>query len=155
MAYSELFTKDSVLLNLDGGDSTAVLGALTDALCAKNPELKDRRDEVLETLIERESRGSTGTDGVGLPHVKMAGVTQVTVVVGVHQAGVEFNALDGEKVHVFFSVIRPEEGADEHIGLLRWLAGIAQHEDFVSFSCQATSKEELIALLSELASTSA
>ena len=152
MAYSQLFSPDCVLLNMEGADASDVLGQLTDALCACNPELSGRRDEVLQALMERESRGSTGADGVGLPHVKLAGVSQVTAIIGIHQAGVDFNALDGQPVRVFFSVIRPEEGADEHIGLLRWLASIAQHEDFVSFACQATGAQEVLDLLSELAS---
>jgi mannitol/fructose-specific phosphotransferase system IIA component (Ntr-type) len=153
MAYSQIFSTDSVLLHMEGADSSEVLGHLTDALCARNSELAGRRDEVLQALVERESRGSTGADGVGLPHVKLAGVSQVTAIIGIHQSGVDFDALDGQLVQVFFSVIRPEEGAEEHLGLLRWLASIAQHEDFVSFACQAKEAQEVLDLLSELAST--
>ena len=152
MAYSQIFSTDSVLLNMEGADASEVLGHLTDALCARNSELAGRRDEVLQALVERESRGSTGADGVGLPHVKLAGVSQVTAIIGIHQSGVDFNALDGQPVQVFFSVIRPEEGAEEHLGLLRWLASIAQHQDFVSFACQAKEAQEVLDLLSELAS---
>ena len=152
MAYSQIFSTDSVLLHMEGADSSEVLGHLTDALCARNSELAGRRDEVLQALVERESRGSTGADGVGLPHVKLAGVSQVTAIIGIHQSGVDFNALDGQPVQVFFSVIRPEEGAEDHLGLLRWLASIAQHEDFVSFACQAKEAQEVLDLLSELAS---
>ena len=84
--------------------------------------------------------------------MKLAGVSTVSAIIGIHQAGVDFNALDGQAVQVFFSVIRPEEGAEEHLGLLRWLASIAQHEDFVSFACQAKEAQEVLDLLSELAS---
>ena len=152
MAYSQIFSTNSVLLHMEGADSSEVLGHLTGALCARNSELAGRHDEVLQALVERESRGSTGADGVGLPHVKLAGVSQVTAIIGIHQSGVDFKALDGQPVQVFFSVIRPEEGAEEHLGLLRWLASIAQHEDFVSFACQAKEAQEVLDLLSELAS---
>lgn len=152
MAYSQLFPPDSVILDMDGADSSEVLGQLSARLCARSSELNGREGEILQALIDREARGSTGADGVALPHVKITGISQVAAVIGIHKAGIDFNALDGQRVHVFLSVIRPEEGAEEHLGLLRWLASIAQHEDFVSFACQAEASEEVVALLSELAS---
>ena len=44
----------------------------------------------------------------------------------------------------------PEEATDQHLEFLRWIAGIAQHEDFVSFCCQASSTEQVRDLLGEL-----
>ena len=152
MSYSELFGPDTVLLDLDQSEASDVLSTLAAAIVKLDPALEGQEDALQAALLERESRGSTGADGVGLPHVKLAGVSRVSAIIGIHQAGVDFSALDGQAVQVFFSVIRPEEGADEHMGLLRWLASIAQHEDFVSFACQATGAQEVLDLLSELAS---
>ncbi len=150
MTYSHLFTTDSVLLDMDHGDADAALGALADALVLQDPALVERRDELHLALQAREARGSTGSQGVGIPHVKLAGLDKVSVVIGVHHNGLDFNALDGENVYVLFSVVRPEVGADEHLDLLRWIAGLAQHQDFVSFACQASSSEQVLELLSEL-----
>ncbi|MBC8406622.1 MAG: PTS sugar transporter subunit IIA [Planctomycetes bacterium] len=150
MTYSDLFGPETVLLNLDEADSSDVLLTLAKTIVSLDPALNGKADELHAALLEREARGSTGSQGVGIPHIKMAATNKVTAVVGVHSEGVDFNALDGELVHVFFSVVRPEEGADEHLDLLRWIAGIAQHEDFVSFSCQATKPEQIIDLLTEL-----
>jgi len=150
MNYVELFSEQSILLDLQVADSDSALAAMVDQLAILTPALAERKDELLAALIARESQGSTGDAGVGMPHVKMAGLTDVAVVVGVHRDGLDFAALDGGAVHVFFCVVRPEEGAEEHLGLLRWLAGIAQHEDFVSFSIQAKEAQQVIDLLSEL-----
>jgi mannitol/fructose-specific phosphotransferase system IIA component (Ntr-type) len=151
MTYSELFPPEAILLNLDQADADDVIEVLAQTLIQLDPALAGREAELIQALKDRESKGSTGSQGVGIPHVKMAGASKVSAVVGVHQNGVDYNALDGEDVHVFFSVVRPEEGADEHLGLLRWIAGIAQHQDFVSFSCQANSQKQIVDLLSELA----
>lgn len=150
MSYSDLFGPDTVLLDLDEGDASDVLLTLANAIVNLDPALDGKVDELHQALLEREARGSTGSQGVGIPHVKMAATNKVTAIVGVHREGVDFNALDGEPVKVFFSVVRPEEGAEEHLDLLRWIAGIAQHEDFVSFACQAQEPTQVVDLLTEL-----
>ncbi|KAA3608200.1 MAG: PTS sugar transporter subunit IIA [Planctomycetota bacterium] len=150
MSYTDLLCSESVILDLKAQDFDEVLAILADGLVRVSPELKDRRDEMLDALKAREALGSTASQGVAIPHVKMKGVQKVSIVVAVHREGVDFRALDGEPVHVFFSVIRPEETADEHLGILRWIADIAQHQDFVSFSCQASTPEQILDLLVEL-----
>lgn len=150
MTFTNLFRPESILLDLNESDSDALLGRLATALASMNPELAGREGEIQLALQEREARGSTGSQGVGIPHIKLPNCTQVTAVIGVHRTGVDFRALDGENVRVFFSVVRPEEGAEEHLDFLRWIAGIAQHEDFVSFCCQADSEQQILELLGEL-----
>lgn len=152
MDYAHLLEESSVLLDLQGADPDAVFGALADALSAQQDELAHRRDEILAALRAREAQGSTASEGVAIPHVKLPGLGGVAAVIGVHRAGADFRALDGGKVYVFFSVVRPVENADEHLGVLRWFAGIAQHPDFVSFARQAHSAREVLDLLQELAS---
>lgn len=150
MNYVELFSEQSVLLDLQASDSDAALAAMVDRLAELNPALADRKTEVLDALLAREAQGSTGGDGVGLPHIKLDGLDSVAVVIGVHKAGLDFAALDGSMVKVFFCVVRPEAACEEHLGLLRWLAGIARHEDFVSFATQANDSQQVIDLLTEL-----
>lgn len=151
MSYAQLLTPEAILIGLDAPDSASLLRSLAEGLIARNPELAPRREELVQALQQREAQGSTASQGVAIPHVKLAGVSRVTMVLGIHRAGLDFRALDAEPVHVFFSVVRPLETADQHLGLLRWCAGIAQHEDFVSFTRQARSAQEILDLLSELA----
>lgn len=151
MNYSQHLGPRSVLLGLQATDAHGLLNELVEGLVDSNPELAPRRAELLAALKERESQGSTASQGVAIPHVKLPGLSQVTMVLGVHRLGVNFRALDSEPVHVFFSIVRPLETADQHLELLRWCASIAQHEDFVSFTRQTQSVQEVLSLLNELA----
>ncbi len=151
MSYAHLLSDRSVLLDLASGDADGILAELADGLVANCAELAPRRDELLAAMRARESQGSTASQGVAIPHVKLTGISRVAVVVGVHRGGVPFRALDGEPVHVFFSAVRPTETAEQHLGMLRWFASIAQHEDFVSFTRKARSRQEVLDLLNELA----
>ena len=151
MNFVELFKPESIILNLEAFDSDSALASLADAHIANNPALAERKDEILETLRVRESEGSTGASGVGIPHVRLDGLADVSIVIAIHKEGVDFNALDAEDVHVFFSILRPAGGPEDHLDLLRWVASLAKHEDFVSFACQASDSTQIIDLLSELA----
>ena len=150
MIYSDLITEKNIQLGLDTFDSESTLAALADGLVECSPELKGRRDEVFDALREREERGSTGQQGVAIPHVQLSGLSKTAIVIGVNSAGVGFRALDGEVVKVFFAVVRPEGGKDDHLQVLRWIAGIAKHQDFVSFASQAEQPSQVVDLLSEL-----
>jgi mannitol/fructose-specific phosphotransferase system IIA component (Ntr-type) len=150
MSYPDLFREEHVLLNTPAGDAGSVLSALADVVVKGNAELEGREAEILAALETREAQGSTGSQGVAIPHVKVAGLTSVSIALLVNRDGVDFRALDGEAVNVFFGVLRPEEKAEEHLGLLRWIASVAQHEDFVSFACQADSPAQVLELLHEL-----
>lgn len=149
MTYTALLSRESVVLDLQARDREEVLEALAEALARSDPDLAERREELLAALRERERKGSTASQAVAIPHVKLPRLRRVSLVVAVHQRGVDFRALDGEPVHVFFSLVRPEETADQHLAVLRWIAEIAQHEDFVPFARQARSPEQIIELLSE------
>lgn len=151
MTPALLLGPESILLDLDAADADGVLAQLADGLTRVAPELAPRRAELIAALREREALGSTASQGVAIPHVKLPGVSGVAAVIAVHRAGAPFRALDGERVHVFFSAVRPTETAEQHLGILRWFAGIAQNEDFVPFARQARSAQEILDILQELA----
>lgn len=151
MNFSQHLSSRSVLLGLQATDPHGLMQELVEGLVASNPELAPRRAELLAALKDREAQGSTASQGVAIPHVKLPGISQVTLVLGVHRQGMSFRALDNEPVHVFFSIVRPLETADQHLDLLRWCASLAQHEDFVSFARQTQSVQEVLNLVNELA----
>lgn len=135
---------------MDATTRDQALEAMANALATNNSELNGRESEVLEALQSREDQGSTGQHGVAIPHVKLEGLEAVQMVVAVSPTGIDFNALDGELVNVMFGVVRPAEATEDHLDILRWLAGVAGHQDFVSFACQAKNQQEFVDLLSEL-----
>jgi mannitol/fructose-specific phosphotransferase system IIA component (Ntr-type) len=151
MHPSQSLSEQSILLDLAARDARGLFAELTEGLISQAPELGTRRAEILAALEQREAQGTTASQGVAIPHVKLSGLPRVVAVIGVHRGGLDFRALDGEPVHVFFSALRPSETADQHLSLLRWFAGVAQHEDFVSFARQARSAREVLDLLHELA----
>ena len=112
----------------------------------------------MEALQERERLASTGVGmNVAIPHVKLAGLTRAVANLSVHHEGVDWAAVDGESVSVFFTVLRPDQAGEEHdpethLEMMRWIARLARKQDFRRFSLQAKTKKELVDLLKEMSS---
>jgi PTS system nitrogen regulatory IIA component len=77
------------------------------------------RTEIFRVLREREKLGSTGIgDGVAIPHGKLKQAGDLVLIFGRSKKGVDFDALDGRKVHIFFLLIAPEEAFGMHLKML-------------------------------------
>jgi fructose-specific phosphotransferase system IIA component len=115
---------DLIFPDLPSTDPAGVLRELADRV-AKAGQVRDG-GELFQQLWEREQLGSTGIgQGVAIPHCKLKGLRHGVVAVGMVPAGVDFGAVDGQPVKVFFLVISPAEAPAEHLQILaalsRWI----------------------------------
>ncbi len=107
-------------------------------------------DELAKAVIKREKKGSTGFGhGVAAPHVKTLDVQRVHAAVGIAPAGLEFQALDRQPVHVVFLLLSPEERPEEHIDAMECIFGVLTQDRFRRFLRQAKSPPEVWTLLEE------
>ncbi|MCA8978829.1 MAG: PTS sugar transporter subunit IIA, partial [Planctomycetes bacterium] len=110
----------------------------------------------VEALVAREDLGSTGVGaGVAIPHVKLKGLDRVACSVSIHKEGLEWAAIDGEPVSIFFTVLRPERAGDQHdperhLEMMTWIAKLSRERDFRRFAGRAKTKTELVDLLKEM-----
>jgi PTS system nitrogen regulatory IIA component len=115
---------DLIFPELQATDRPGVLRALADRV-AQQGLVKDAA-ELYRRLLEREQLGSTGIgSGIAIPHCKLPGLESGVVAIGMVPEGVEFGAVDGKSVRVFFLVISPSESPAEHLQALaaisRWV----------------------------------
>ena len=101
------------------GRSEAIeaLGAL---LAQDDPETTS---DVVRVLREREALQSTGLgEGVAIPHAALPQLPAQRAAVLIVPAGVEFDAIDGEKVRLFVAVVGPRTTSGEHLRILARLS---------------------------------
>jgi nitrogen PTS system EIIA component len=115
---------DLIFFGLPKADRQALLHALAERL-AERGVIGDP-EELYARLWEREQLGSTGIGaGVAIPHCKLPGLTHGIVAVGLVPEGVDFAAVDGRPVHLFFLVVSPSASPAEHLQVLaaisRWV----------------------------------
>src|SRR5690606_3135027 len=83
-------------------------------------EIKDQdKEDIINAIMQREELGSTGIGrGVAVPHSKHASADRLVGTVGVCSEGVDFNSLDGEKVHLLFLLVSPPDRPGDHLRAL-------------------------------------
>lgn len=79
--------------------------------------------EVVRVLREREALQSTGLgEGVAIPHAALPRLTEQRAALLIVPAGVDFDAIDGEKVRLFVAVVGPRTTSGEHLRILARLS---------------------------------
>jgi nitrogen PTS system EIIA component len=75
--------------------------------------------QVGEALLERERLGSTGFGrGIALPHAKLAGLSGVRGLFVQLQRPIDFAAVDGLPVDLFFVLLSPIDAGADHLKAL-------------------------------------
>ncbi len=110
----------------------------------------DQYESIVKAILNREELGSTGIGrGVAVPHTKHASVDRLIGTVGVSQHGIDFQSLDGEKVHLFFLLVSPPDRPGDHLRALENISRQLREDMFCRFLKQAKSAEDIKLLLEE------
>lgn len=79
--------------------------------------------QVFDSLFSRERLGSTGLgQGVAVPHGRIKGLHEAVGGVIRLKAPIEFDAPDGQPVHLLFVLLVPEQATDLHLQILSEIA---------------------------------
>ncbi len=129
MNMKDALRESCVIADLKGGTKEGVLTELVSAL--KNAGLVQDVGQAVGVILEREKLGSTGIgDGVAIPHGKMKGLNRILCVFGRSKEGIDFDAVDGKPVHIFFLLLAPEDSAGLHIQMLSRISRILRDPSF-------------------------
>ena len=113
----DLLRDELVIDDIRATDKTGVLREFAGLLQSKG-RVRDS-GELLRTLMERESLGSTGIgDGVAIPHGKLAFIPDIIVAFGRSSRGIDFQSLDRKPAYLFFLIITPIDKPGDHLKML-------------------------------------
>ncbi len=140
----EVLEAQRVAVPLDAGDKPSALRALAALLAGDGLEA----DLVERVFVERESLASTGIGGgVAIPHGRIPGLDGVHAALGIHPGGLDFDAVDGEPVHIFVAVLAPESQPSLHLKTLAEISRRLRQDDVRRALLLASSAESARALL--------
>ena len=129
MNISDALRETCVIVDLKGGTKEEVLTELVAAL--KEMGLIESAEEAVKVILDREKLGSTGIgDGVAIPHGKMKKLQNVLCAFGKSAKGIDFGAIDGQPVHIFFLLLAPEESTGLHLKMLSRISRIVRDASF-------------------------
>lgn len=150
MKLSQIVAPGAVTTELSSQDRDAVVAELVDKLVESGAADSALREELIDRVLERERRGSTGFGrGVAVPHVKHRAVNKMAAAIGLSPSGVDFSALDKQPVYSVFLLLSPEDRPEEHLQAMEVIFKNLSKETFRRFLRQATTTDEVMALLEE------
>ncbi|WZL80694.1 fructose PTS transporter subunit IIA [Vallitaleaceae bacterium 9-2] len=143
-----LITSALIDLNMEQKTKEEVVKAL--ALKAKQEGRITDLNGYFDAVMEREAEYSTAVGfGVAIPHGKTNAVSEAFLAFGRVQ-GIDWKALDDEPVYNVFLIGVPEEASgNTHLQILAKLSRKLMKKDFRASLNEATSSEQLLALLKE------
>ena len=148
MRLASLTRPELIFVGLPGQDRQELLRALAEKL-AQSGAVKDA-EELFQKLWERERLGSTGIgSGVAIPHCKLKGLRHGVVAIGIAGQGVDFQAVDGRPVTLFFLVVSPSEAPAEHLQVLAAISRWVKADHHVEKVLRLADRDAIYALLSE------
>ena len=129
MFLHDVFSPEFIKIGLEAEDKDEVFEELIDHYCETNKI--NVREDLLKSLWDRETKMSTGIQkGIAIPHGNTDAVENICGVLGLSRRGVDYDALDGEPVYLFFMIFAPHKDKEQHLRILKQLSEILHNPQF-------------------------
>lgn len=145
MKIQDLLNKDVMLLDLQATTKEAAIDEMVSKLVEQG--IVTDFDTFKAGIMNREAQTSTGLgDGIAMPHSKNKAVKEATVLFAKSNKGVDYEALDGEPVDLFFMIAAPDGANDTHLAALAELSQYLLKDGFADKLRQVTNPDDVINL---------
>lgn len=148
MHIVEMLKKEFIIDELGATTKRDALLELSRVIFADRPDFDPAI--VLDVLLEREKLGSTGIgDGIAIPHGKLNNIDNLMISFGRSRRGVDFNAMDGKPVHLFFLLLAPENSTGQHLKALAKISKMLKDPTFREDLMKAKSNADIFRIIGE------
>lgn len=148
MKITDMLKREFVLEPLKADNKRDVLAELAGVFAQGSVNVHP--EAVLHVLLERERLGSTGIgDGIAIPHGKISGLEEMMVSFGRSREGINFDAMDGKPVHLFFLLMAPENSAGQHLKALAKISRMLKDANFRKNLLDADTHADLYRIIAE------
>lgn len=146
MRITELLDKRSISLTATPQNKKEALDQIVE-LMVKSGKINDK-EAYRKQVYAREEESTTGIgEGIAIPHGKCSAVDRPGLAAMVVKNGVDFDALDNEKVSLIFLIAAPNTKDNVHLDVLSKLSVLMMDEDFADSLRNAQSVEEFLAII--------
>ncbi len=146
MLLTDLLTPERIRVPLRARSKDDLLRELVQVV--SDSDRPDAAAEVLRAVREREAVLSTGIgNGVAVPHGKCAAVPDLRIAAGRTEQPVDFDALDGQPVSLFFLLVGPESAAGPHIKALSRISRLVRKDTVRQQLLAAATADEFYAAM--------
>lgn len=150
MKMRDIVSPGAIVPRLASVERDEVIVELVDALISSGTIDQRHRKAMLDAVLERERKGSTGFGkGVAIPHVKLSGIKKMAAAVGVSERGIDFNALDKQPVYSVFLLVSPANDPEAHLRAMEIIFRNLSQDVFRRFLRQAATVDQVLTLMDD------
>ena len=150
MKLGDIIPEGGIADDLKSTEKEDVIREMVQALVKTGRLDESTSGKVVKALMDREELGSTGIGaGVAVPHAKHDSITDLVGAFGRSRKGINFDALDGEPVHILFLLLSSKSASGAHLEALAYISRLVRDEKFVKFLREAKDVAGLRELLQE------
>ena len=150
MKLGEIVVEDAIVTELRATERDDVIAEMIDALIASGAAPVEVRGELIASVLERESKGTTGFGrGVAVPHVKHKAVKRMAAGVALAPRGIDFSSMDKQPVFSVFLLLSPDNKPEEHLQAMEVIFRNLSKETFRRFLRQASSLNDVKVLIED------
>jgi nitrogen PTS system EIIA component len=150
MKFADFINVAAIKADVAADDKPTAIRELVESLAQSGAIAEADVPGIVAAIMKREELGSTGIGrGVAVPHTKHASVERLVGTVGVSVEGVDFNSLDGDKVHLLFLLVSPPDRPGDHLRALENISRQLRDDTFCRFLKQARTPHDIQQLLEE------
>jgi mannitol/fructose-specific phosphotransferase system IIA component (Ntr-type) len=149
MKLADFVVPEAITSDLRASTKEGAVREMVDALHAAGCLGETDREDVVKRVLGREQLGSTGFSQIAMPETRHPAVARMVGTIALSRGGVEFEALDGEPVHILFLLVTPPSRPGDFLRgaeIISWLLG---NRDFHDRLRRAGTHEEIVGLLAE------
>lgn len=146
MNLSEILKEECICINVRSRSKTALLRELA-SIAADNNLVADR-EKLFVALLARERIQTTGIGyGMAIPHATAEGVKGLVLVLGISRAGIDYDALDNQPVHLIFMLAGEPRLQTSFLSILSKISRFFRKGSFRDEVLKAENPAEILTLI--------
>ncbi len=148
MKVFELLEEKFILTDFKSYNKEDIINELIDL--HKDNKLVNDIEDVRKAVLDREKIMSTGVGkGFAIPHGKTNSINDIIAAFGKTSHPVDYEALDGEPVHLVFLLVGKDTLVSKHIKTLSRISRLMNKDDFRQKLLVAETKSEILKIFEE------
>ncbi|KRN00025.1 phosphoenolpyruvate-dependent sugar phosphotransferase system eiiabc, probable fructose specific [Lactobacillus taiwanensis DSM 21401] len=143
MKIEDLLSPDLMIMDLKATTQEEAIKEMADLEVKQG--VVNNEDEFIKSIWAREKESTTGIgEGIAMPHARNKYINRAAVLFAKSPKGIDYKALDGQPVHLFFMITAPAGADNTHLQALAKLSSLLINPDVVNALKAATTPEEVI-----------
>ena len=142
MILGQVFSPKGINTHLESTEKDEVLEEMVEEFITLDLSLN--RSTILEAILEREAKLSTGIGhGVAVPHGMTSSFSGVKGVIGISREGIDFDSFDKAPVHLIFMLMSGPQDCEYHVQVIKRLAQVLELPGFMETIASKTTAQDI------------